>query len=183
MIDTVPSSAPHSFPALKAEFDTLQHLPRHEAVSGHCPIGSHGTLWLSTDPQGLGRLTMVGTGSSASLVLEQGDSGKWASLGFQLVKPALQKARHFALLITVSDTDLAICTPTLRYKMKTGHIDHPAEPLVMTLHPQQAPQTYLTHVPLDSTLLSRCEGCEFNLFFQTDNLKLQIHQLDPAIMY
>ncbi len=183
MTDTPPASAPHSFPALAAELGALRHLPRHEATSGHCALGANGALWLSIDHAGQGRLAMAGTGTAARLTLEQGDSGRWASLGFLLDSPILQNARYFAFLMEVSDCDLMICTPTLRYRMQRDHIDRPAEPLVITTPAGQAPQTCLTHIPLDPALLARSEICEFNLFFQSDAFHLQIHRMDPAIMY
>ncbi len=156
-------------------------MPQHIAASGHRSLGNGDGLWLSTDPAGQGCLTAEGTGKSLRLALENGDSGHWVSFGFLLNKTPLETARRFGLLITISTTgpNLAICTPTLRYRMETGLRDVAAAPLVLTGMDQQP---HLIHIPLDQDLVENCKACEFNLFFQADRFQLEIHDLDPVII-
>lgn len=166
--------------ALTAAFAALRQAPPQQAASGHCDLGSS-TLWLSTDPEGQAVLSCAPAAEGLELSLEHGDSGRWASLGFQLPPAALAQARYFGLLLRASSSSLLIYTAVLRYHSAGGGFEETAAaPTVLPA--AEAAQEHLSYLPVDQARLAASSGCEVNLFFQTDRFRATLAHLEPLIM-
>ncbi|UWQ86111.1 hypothetical protein [Leisingera caerulea] len=165
-----------AFANITAQLQALRHAPAQAAAPGHCQLSSSADLWLSTDPEGQAKLACAPAAEGFALTLENGDSGLWASLGFRLDLLPLRTSRYLGLLAAAQSEDLLIYIPTLRYYLDTGGFTETAAAPVVAAG---GPLEQLSHIPVDAELLTRSNGCELNLFFQTASFRATFRQLEP----
>lgn len=173
----VPPAAAAGLAALRDRIAALFSGAPHEVVAGHADLAEG--IWISTDPEGQGRIALAPADGHIVLTLAGGDSGRWCSLGLRLPAEALAPARYLGLLVALRSADFIAYAPTLRYNLHEGGMrDVTAAPAVMA----GGTREILSHVPVDPALLAESRDCEFNLFFDTDAFSADLLRLEPLLI-
>lgn len=163
--------------SLQDQLSNLKDSAEQNVVSGHHQLGTD--LWLSCDPFGKAAMSCAPSGEGFMLHLKAGDSGAWAALGMKLSTEVLRQARYLGVLINVKTSDVFSVTPTLRYYLPDEMIDIPtSEPVIFT----GGPREHLSYIPIDLDKLHRAQGCELNLFFQTDSFVADFSLIEPLLI-
>lgn len=170
-----------ALPALNALRDQLSALaeesPR-EVRAGHLDLGAD--LWLSCDPESRTRMHLAPGEGGLRLEVTEADSGRWTCLGLRLQPQELAQARRVGILVSLRSGGMVSYRPSLRYFMPEGGFQDraTAAPVVMVPGPREE----LSHIPVDAELAARATGCELNLFFLDNDLRVEALSLEPLLM-